>query len=105
MYGNAAQPHKPIVYYLLGGGNEQYAVWYGSRENGLNKFWAVEYNVGNNITYEPDETGAWQKSYNIYDHLGSLRSKLRPDGTIIDKVATATKLYQRQHNDERKDAN
>lgn len=40
----------------------------------------------NNITYEPDETCAWQKSYNIYDHLGSLRSKLRPDGTILTKI-------------------
>ena len=62
--------------------HEQYAVWYGSRENGLNKLWAAEYNVGNNITYETDETGTWTKSYNIYDHLGSLRSKLKADGTI-----------------------
>lgn len=32
MYGNAAQPYKPFVYYLLGWGNEQYAVLYRSLE-------------------------------------------------------------------------
>ena len=35
-----------------------------------------------NITWKADEDGSWKKHFNIHDHLGSVRSVVKEDGTI-----------------------
>jgi RHS repeat-associated protein len=88
----------PWVYYLLGGKNEQYAVYHGAQlfdyevdcmdsSSIFNLFRSVfiypsEYNVytgGSQIpfSYRQDSDGNWRKDFNIYDHLGNLRVVMR----------------------------
>ncbi|MBM2814858.1 MAG: hypothetical protein HW421_1620 [Ignavibacteria bacterium] len=99
--GNSNGGVYPWVYYLLGGKNEQFAVYNGMEftdqfpisENaaactkpagqGVYLF-PVEYNTygaGSLIalSYKPDENGIWNKYYKIFDHLGSVRVEMKFD--------------------------
>ena len=100
------------AYYLLGAGNEQYAVYYGMEFDDNNPnydppvkyvckdeemgniedmvyFYSAEYNTYGNsslialsMIYENDE--AWHRHYNICDYLGNVRVVMRENKDIIN---------------------
>jgi len=101
----------PWVYYLLGGNNQQLAVYHGAEVyrgdvsceeqvgmvvetwepqldcNKILFIWPAEYNTfaaGSfaNITYKTDENGIFRKHYNFGDHLGSVRAVVQEGGTV-----------------------
>ena len=112
LYNSGAGDSKggtyPWVYYLLGGNNEQYAVYHGAQlsdevirgtltgslpftpcdiTNPYDRtvfMYPAEYNTygtgsSPNLTWKTDGEGVWREEYKIYDHLGSLRTVLRED--------------------------